>query len=251
MKGRVLLSGRRSFAAQGLKARLEEAGWEVAEASALGPLPEGGFNAVVNFGLPREGGVESAVEDTSRLAAFASARGVERFIQISSMSVYGFDLKEVDESTPLDESPFKGPYSARKVAQDKFLMSREWPFAVSFIRPGVIVAEDGSTRTGGIWVRLFGRFGILLGDRRTVLTETTRVQLHEAVLDALSRERAKGVEIVAYNTTKAEFARRRLGAFAMPLPRRLVCALARLILPKAKSEQVRGLFLRPRVPEQQ
>ncbi len=247
MKGRVLVSGRRSFAAQGLKARLEAAGWEVEEASALGPLPAEDFKAVVNFGLPREGGLDAAREDVSRLAAFASSHGVERFIQISSMSVYGFDLDEVDESTPIDESPLKGPYSARKVAQDMFLKSRSWPFSVTFVRPGVIVAEDGSTRTGGIWMRLAGRFGILLGDRRTALTETGRATLHEAISDALSSERALGTVIVASNTTKAAFARDRLGAIALPLPRRLVCGLAGILLSWAKAEQVRGLFSRPRV----
>ena len=247
MTGRVLISGKRAFAAQGLKQLLEKSGWAVEEASALGELPDGRFDAIVNFGLPREGGVEAAIEDVRRLAEFAALRGARRFIQISSLSVYDFSLTEVDASTPIDESPFKGPYSARKVAQDKFLESLKRPFEVTFIRPGVVVAEDGSTRTGGIWMRLFGRFGILLGSSSTPLVEAGRGELHEAIADELSRATPSKTVLVGRNTTKAEFAKRRFGAHALPLPRAITCAMARLLLPKGRAMQVRGLFFRPRL----
>lgn len=242
---RILVTGKRSFAAEGFAERLRSTGHDVVEASCGEVLPHGRFDAVVNFALRRNAPVRTVEEDMRNLVEWCVCAGVEHFVQVSSLAVYPPEAGEIDEGTEIDgiEKGDEG-YRAMKIAQDRYLLGMaSAPFALSFVRPGVLVDEEGNFRSGGIGAGVW-KCGIVLGGAQTPLAVCERERFHAKLEEVLAAGESC-VAIVGRNSTKKRFLEKTLGGVWMPLPEKAVKAIARVFMTKRAARRVAGLFARP------
>jgi nucleoside-diphosphate-sugar epimerase/predicted dehydrogenase len=134
-------------------------------------LPRG-LDAIVHFASATSGSVESvvstAVDGTLALLRAARARGVPRFLHISSMSVYPGPVgREAGQADPFSLDPHpehRGVYAESKILTDVALLeqtSLNTDIAVTIIRPGLVFGPHMTEALAGTALEL--PFGIALG----------------------------------------------------------------------------------------
>ena len=146
-------TARRPDAAEWLAAQ----GAQIVEADLLDPASltraAAGCRAVVHAAawtggpeLPPEAGYRVNVEGTANVLAAAQAAGVERFIYISSVAVYGVNgAPLVDEAMPTP--PVGQAYSDSKIAAEALVRSSGLPYVI--IRPASTYGPRGTAWTIG------------------------------------------------------------------------------------------------------
>lgn len=256
---RVLICGEKSFVASGLIPKLEKAGLSVVTFSRSdGSVFElkdnvklsGGFDAVINFILLKDCGVDENVRYAKALHEFCEAHDVTRLYQISSISVYPNDAEVVDEKSPI-ETDFekKGVYAAPKVAVDNFLISQKKSYAVTFIRPGFVIEEGRAPSWAGIVKELPLVGGVLMGDQGSTLPTIRKETLHEAIVrlvkEAIPLDVCLALDM--RGGTKANFAKKYYGRHVFKLPKRPVIWAAKAlgalgVFGRRQVEMVKGLF---------
>lgn len=203
---KILFCGHRSFAAQGLQARLEKYGHKVLTFS-RGPLQREGcqitgpvkeldenpyldepFDTIINYiQLSRES-VKDNEDYIEGLLRFCESRKVKHLIHISSCSAYKNDMKFVNEDTPVKtDYSNKGVYSAVKAAQENVILrQRPQGMKVSIVRPGLILANGMGGFMGGIGVRLPWNSILGLGHAKSQIPLVTREKVNASVLELVN-----------------------------------------------------------------
>lgn len=131
-----------------------------------------GMDVVVHCAAETAGGwVEherNSVNATTAVLRAASAAGVRRFIQVSSLAVVGTDARGViDESTPLEQAPrTRGPYVWGKLESERqaLELGRELGVEVKVVRPGAIIDGRHFAPPGRLGKRL-GNLFVAVGAR--------------------------------------------------------------------------------------
>ena len=96
--------------------------------------------------LPPEAGYRVNVEGTRNVLAAGQAAGVERFIYVSSVAVYGVnDAPLVDESMPTP--PVGQAYSDSKIAAETLVRGSDLPYVI--VRPASTYGPRGTAWTVG------------------------------------------------------------------------------------------------------
>ncbi|WP_153002629.1 NAD-dependent epimerase/dehydratase family protein [Sphingomonas endophytica] len=160
MTGTVLVTGaggfvgRASVAALRARGRTVIAGFrrpppgeralDVLDPAALAAAMQG-VETVVHtaVGGPRDTRV--IVEGTRNTLAAACAAGVQRFIQLSSVAVYGAVEGVIDEGAPIDRP--HGAYGAAKVAAEETCRTAAGATAVAILRPTLIYGPGSAQWT--------------------------------------------------------------------------------------------------------
>jgi nucleoside-diphosphate-sugar epimerase len=116
--------------------------------------------------------VRENVAATRALTEAAAGRGMDRFVLVSSLSVYGtHGLKReavLDERCPVEPAPERrGPYVYSKVAQEMACLEacRSAPLPLVIVRPGVIFGPGRSCLSDRVGPRLGRLLAIVDGDR--------------------------------------------------------------------------------------
>lgn len=119
-----------------------------------------GVETVVHcaVGDPRDTSV--IVEGTRNALTAARAGGVTRFVQLSSVAVYGAQTGRIDESASTERPG--GAYGAAKVAAERFCRDAAGDMAVAILRPSLIYGPRSAQWTvpyldrlkSGRWPRL-------------------------------------------------------------------------------------------------
>jgi UDP-glucose 4-epimerase len=141
----VLVTGAGGFVGSAAVRALEAAGQRVIAARRPGvdvldpatlaaAMP--GVETVVHcaVGGPRD--TATIVEGTRNVLSAARAAGVARFVQLSSVAVYGPAAGRVDEDAPTDRP--HGAYGAAKVAAERLCREVSDDMAVAILRPSLI-----------------------------------------------------------------------------------------------------------------
>ena len=106
------------------------------------------FNAAAALSGSYERQYAVNVEGTRSLLRAAADRGVQRFIHVSSISVYGYKVVEsVSEDTPT--APGDDPYSLTKLGAEQIVLESKVPFTI--IRPGMIYGAGAVNWTGNLF----------------------------------------------------------------------------------------------------
>ena len=268
MKKKILLCGERSFVARGLCEKLGAAGFDVTTFSRGEEGRDGisvhgdvmqmdhnphlteKYDAVLNFIIIKNEGIEPNLKYVEALHRFCEGHHVGRLFHVSSMSVYPNAASYVDEESPIEQDESKkGSYAAVKVAIDKYLISVEKTYALTFLRPGYIISDEKEISIAGIVKPLFPRVGILLGDSSTSLPLIEKDRLHEAIVRMLTCEKPRDVYLLLENLrgTKADFARRFYKGLFFSLPKRLTILAATIlrgirVFKPRHLEMIKGLF---------
>ena len=213
---RVLVCGHRAFAARGIGALLERAGYEVntfsrgpleaTNSGATGPVCElhrnphlaGAFDAVINYVFLQNESIDDNRAYIDSLLQFCRDHGVKQLVHISSCSVYPNQARHIDDSLPAETDPStKGPYGAVKVATEDFIV-RHRPAGthVALVRPGIILGLQMGGFMGGIAVRLPTNALIGLGHANSQMPVIARDQMDRAIVRLLSVPAATEVETI-------------------------------------------------------
>lgn len=119
----------------------------------------------------------NTVVGTANLVKAAQREAVERFVLVSSFSVFGTaELprgSRVDESTPLENQPqLRDPYAFSKWFQEKISweLCREAQLPLVVIRPGVIIGPNADVLVPRVGLEVFGTFLHLGGRNKLPLT---------------------------------------------------------------------------------
>lgn len=174
MTGTVLVTGAGGFVGQRVVAALEAAGVPVV-AGYRRPPPGGtalnvlepkalavtmpGVETVVHtaVGGPRDTRV--IVDGTRNTLAAAQAAGVKRFVQISSVAVYGDITGTIDEDAPTEQP--HGAYGAAKVAAELACRQAGDSLAVAILRPTLIYGPRSAAWTTAYLDRLHDGWPVL------------------------------------------------------------------------------------------
>lgn len=264
---KVLICGHRSFVASGIEAKLQANGIDYDVFSRGKEKRDGNvvtgdvmkmsenncldtYDTVVNFIIIKDRSVEDNIRYIESLTDFCIKIGVKNLIQISSISVYPSETGYVDEQSPIETHPErKGLYGSVKVAVDQYLLSKEWPFNVTFVRPGFIVSDEKEHSMAGIVLQLPVIGGVLLGNAHTSLPLIEKKKIHEAIVKIIIAEEKHSVYLLLENMngTKLQFVKRYYKRHVFILPKRLTLMMSKLmkaigVFKSRHLEQVKGLF---------
>ncbi len=139
---------------------------------------------------------EGTVAATANLAEAAAAAGVDRFVHVSSVAVYGFDKshdgRAIDESTPLDtvDDPWS-PYARAKVEAEHVVrrIERELGLPVAIIRPGILYGPGRPLKPG---LARMGNWWLSIGSGRNALPFTFVGNAVDAMVRVASSPEAAG-----------------------------------------------------------
>lgn len=265
---KLLILGEKSFAANGLYELLTKKGFE-ADCFSRGNESRNGdfvtgdvfklsqsknlsdeYDIVINFIIIKNESIDRNISYIKELDRFCKLRKVKKLIQISSVSCYPWEASFVDEKTDIEKNHLKkGSYASIKVAVDRFLISLEKTYKISFIRPGFIYTMEGSSGISGIGVHLFSKVALILGNKRTPLVKIRRERFHEGILKVLKSGCTQSVYLMFENnnSTKKDFLYDNGYKINIPLNRLLVTGISKIagktgIFNSSQLEQVRSLF---------
>jgi nucleoside-diphosphate-sugar epimerase len=200
---RILIIGATSFVAKGVVGRLSEAGHDVFchqrgpigfkdgvvfgrldlldEAAALvGPV-----DVVVNYAILKNADIEANEVAIDGIIRFCKASSVKRLLHFSSISVYGTNIVEADETSQLPADPLsKGAYASLKVAADRRLLEQTiYPeLTLAFIRPGFVLGPGLLNPFPGMGFRLPINRLLVFGGGTASVPLVSRSYVHEMVL---------------------------------------------------------------------
>ena len=143
----------------------------------------------------------NTVIPTRHLLTAAAQAGVRRFVQISSLGVYGAaglsTGSQLDETTPLDPHPeLRDPYSYSKIVQEQIAWEcRELTnLPLVMIRPGVIFGPGRGVLSGRVGLKL-GPLLVKMGGSQTLpytYVDNCAAAIRQAVI-------AEGIDGEAFN----------------------------------------------------
>ena len=141
---KILICGYNSYAAKDLSEILLNYGFEVdcfsrGEEARIGNKITGNvfnildnkylderYDIVINFIIIKDSNIDENIKYIKSLDRFCAERGINRLLQISSISVYSNDLKYVNEESEIEYDPItKGGYASIKIAVDQFLLKNK------------------------------------------------------------------------------------------------------------------------------
>lgn len=104
------------------------------------------YDTVINFIVIKDGDNQKNIKYIQSVLDFCKSHRVKQLIHFSSIMVYNYGLKDVDEQTAietLDETTKKG-YGEFKICVDQYLMKqrKSLPFELIMVRPGYVLADN-------------------------------------------------------------------------------------------------------------
>ena len=226
---RILVTGTRSFAAQGLVELLAAAGHEVVtfnrgtasrhgsqvagptETMSENPHFDATYDAVVNYILLKDDNVEKNVTYTKVLLEFCKNKQVKHLLHISSISSFKSSVRRVHEKAKLEQVPErKGSYGSLKAATDLYLMKEAGPeLKLTMLRPAFILGPGLVNPIVGTAARVPWNMLLVIGNGESGMPLISREQVNAAILKALENPPAESPDtllLVASNTpTRNEY----------------------------------------------
>jgi nucleoside-diphosphate-sugar epimerase len=162
------------------------------------PYCQNTYDAVINYILLHQESVARNIEYIHSLLEFCEQHAVKHLIHISSCSVYRNSARNVDEDTPIEIDPKKkGPYAAVKAAQEAYITEHAPKgLKVSYLRPGLILANGMGGYIGGIGIRLPWNSIIGLGSAKSQLPLVTRDAVNRAVVFLVNNPPQHDLEVL-------------------------------------------------------
>lgn len=142
----------------------------------------------------------SNVQGTQQMLAAAQSSGVQRFVHVSSVAVYGPGektiVRENDEYDPFPEK--RGYYTWTKIESDRLALqfAKEQSLPVTVLRPGIIYGPGAKPFFARLHYNLKGKAHVVIGQPNALLP----LVFVESVVEALILAGAKPVEdLPVYN----------------------------------------------------
>lgn len=239
---KILICGATSFVAKGFKKLLIQQGFDVdtfgrKDGSYLeidkNPLLADSYEAVVNFAVLKDQGIEDNVSYMKSLVKMCKQKQVKKLIHFSSIMVYSYHLGKLDENSPIDTvaNTMMEGYGKIKIACDEFLNSikQSLPFEVVMVRPGYVLADN---RPAPFIKRLPCGVSVILGNKKSRQPIVKREDIHLALLKIIETDKNLPVYHLFQNNdiTKYNFAKQTVGGLIFVLPKFIFEGLPRLMM---------------------
>lgn len=239
---KILICGATSFVAKGFKKLLIQQGFDVdtfgrKDGSYLeidkNPLLADSYEAVVNFAVLKDQGIEDNVSYMKSLVKMCKQKQVKKLIHFSSIMVYSYHLGKLDENSPIDTvaNTMMEGYGKIKIACDEFLNSikQSLPFEVVMVRPGYVLADN---RPAPFIKRLPCGVSVILGNKTSRQPIVKREDIHLALLKIIETDKNLPVYHLFQNNdiTKYNFAKQTVDGLIFVLPKFIFEGLPRLMM---------------------
>jgi nucleoside-diphosphate-sugar epimerase len=269
MKNKILLLGTHSFVATGFYETLLQHDYQVDCFSRGNEDRKGNFvtgavrninsnkfltseyDVAINFIVLKDELIKDNLDYIQSLIEFCKSHKVKKLIHFSSIMVYNYQLKQVDETTPietLNETTKKG-YGEIKIAVDQYLMSIKdtLSFELIFVRPGYVLADG---RPCPFIKQLPFNISIIKGDKNSTQPIVKREDIHKALIKIIETEKNDEVYLFIPNDgmTKYSYAKKTIGGFIIPLPKWIFKSIPWLlskmkIIPLSLYSRFEGMYM--------
>jgi nucleoside-diphosphate-sugar epimerase len=196
------------------------------------------YDAVINYVVLKDADIKENIEYIRALLTFCVQHKVKKLIHFSSIMVYNYAEKRVDEFTPIEPSntTYKKGYGKIKISVDEYLLSvkDQYPFDIILVRPGYVLDEN---RACPFVKQLPLRLSLIKGNKKSKQPIVNKESIHKALLLILSISKNNSVYhfFPNNNQTKYQFAKEKFGGIIITLP-----TLIFKILPKMLTKM--GVF---------
>ncbi len=237
---RVLLLGDTSFVARGFRQLLQSHGasvlavqqnadtdddptvfvGEVTRLTKL-ELPPGRFDAVINFVMLRDGGVDENLAYIDEVLTFVKQHEIPHLLHLSSISTYADDQTLVTEYSRIEEDVSKrDPQTQVEIAADRRLLDALGTRGgLTLVRPGFLLGTGLCDPIAGSGARVPGNNLLVFGSSNAIVPLVTRQQVHDALWASLRKGPPLETQVLLLvdrdSPTRAEYLRhctRGLGA---------------------------------------
>jgi nucleoside-diphosphate-sugar epimerase len=210
------------------------------------------YDIVINFIVLKEKTIEENIDYIKSVIEFCKAHNVKKLIHFSSVMVYNYQLKRVDETTPietLNETSKKG-YGAIKIAVDQYLLSvkETLPFELIFVRPGYVLAAD---RSFPFIKQLPLNLSIIKGNKTSKQPIVKREDVHKALIKIIETQDNDEIYLFIPNNglTKYQYAKATVRGLIITLPewlfRGIPYVLTKMkIIPLSLYSRIEGMYIR-------
>lgn len=265
---RILICGGRSFVGKGLCELLDQHNWNVdvfsrGIESRIGNIVFGDYSTiqynpflyeqydiVINLAVIKDETVQSNLNYIQSLVSFCRMHHVKKLIHFSSIMVYNYQLKYVDENAPIEtlENTEKKGYGEFKIAVDQYLYSLKevLPFELILVRPGYVLADN---RPCPFVKKLPLGITVIKGNKLSKQPIVKRESIHEAIIQIIGTEKNRFVYHLFPNNgiTKYEYAKQ-TSRYVLSLPKFLfhgvpavLCKMG--IMPKSLYSRFAGMYI--------
>lgn len=265
----VLICGAHSFVATGLSEKLKKEGILVEYFSRgenkrvddtiygsyqeidKNPLLNNEYTIVINFAVIKDKTTESNITYIKSLIEFCKKHQVKKLIHFSSIMVYNYQLKEVNEYTPIEtlEETTKRGYGEIKIAVDQYLLSikDKLPFELVLVRPGYVLADN---RPCPFIKKLPFGISIIKGNKNSKQPIVQRKDIHQALIKIIETEENDSVYHFFPNNdmTKYAYAQQATKGIILTMPKWLFKNIPQFIaklgiIPQSLYSRFEGMYI--------
>jgi nucleoside-diphosphate-sugar epimerase len=179
------------------------------------------YDVVINFIVLKDRTIEENSDYIKSLIEFCKSHNVKKLIHFSSIMVYNYQHKNVNESTPIEtlDKTIKNGYGKIKIAVDQYLMSikETLPFELVFVRPGYVLAEN---RACPFIKQLPMNISVIKGNKKSKQPIVKREDIHKALIKIIETKDNNDVYLFLPNNnmTKYQYAKETIGGLIITLP---------------------------------
>jgi hypothetical protein len=147
------------------------------------------YDILVNFVILKNQSIEENIQFIDSLLKFAALKGISKLIHFSSVMVYPYESKMIDENSQIEDfsRTIKGHYAQIKIAVDDYILkeSQKYDFEVSLVRPGYVFDQ---MRLPNFSKPLVGNIRLLLGDQNSILPTIQKQKLQLGLIRLLEMD---------------------------------------------------------------
>lgn len=209
------------------------------------------YDSVINYVVLKDANVKENIKYIQTLLTFCIQHNVKKLIHFSSIMVYNYEEKWVDELTPiepLNKTDKKG-YGEIKIAVDEYLLSvrNKYPFEIVLVRPGYVLDEN---RASPFVKELPLGINLIKGNKLSKQPIVSKENIHKALIQILSIPNNDTVYHFFPNNdqTKYQFAKEKFGGVILTMPVLLFKAIPLVltkigIFPKSLYSRFEGMYI--------
>lgn len=270
MNNSVLIFGKNSFVASGIEEVLTNSGFEIefftrGESNRKGniifgktedilqnPFFQQEYDFIINYVVLKNSSISENLDFIKSLLEFGLKHNVKKLIHFSSIMVYNYDEKYIDENTKIESSikTTKKGYGAIKIAVDEFILSvkSKYPFEIILVRPGYVLDKS---RVCPFVKKFPFRINLIKGNKKSKQPIVKKEKIHKAIKEILTQNENLSVYHFFPNNdqTKFQFAKENYNGIFLPMPEIIFRYIPLLInklgiLPKSLYSRFEGMYIK-------
>ena len=223
------------------------------------PYFDSTYDYVINFIVIKNGTIYDNSEYIKSLIKFCKKHQVKKLIHFSSIMVYSYQLKEVNEYTPIEtlKETTKRGYGEIKIAVDQYLLSikEKLPFELVLVRPGYVLADN---RPCPFIKKLPFGISIIKGNKNSKQPIVQRKDIHQALIKIIETEKNDNVYhfFPNNNMTKYTYAQQVTKGIILTMPKWLFKNIPQFIaksgiIPQSLYSRFEGMYIESRFSSKQ